>query len=155
MKLFGAFLLEEPCDPKEVYIALRKDGSAVLTSSMPTRPRKPLSDKELESLFTREGLEPFSLSRLGGVMLTADVYSGRKMADIMFREEPDAGLPFSGWVFLSSEEAPDLTSEERGLNLHDPRSILRLAPEVAQYLHLPPGTHLVRTGSRTFEPKFE
>ena len=73
----------------------------------------------------------------------------------MFREEPDLDLPFSGWVFLSSKESPTASPEERGLALHDVRAILRVAPEVAKYLEMPPGTLLFRTGADRFEAEFD
>jgi hypothetical protein len=117
--------------------------------------RRRLSDADLERLLSKERLEAFSMSRFGGVMLTADVFSGHRIADIMFREEPDLDLPFSGWVFLSSEESPTASPEERGLALHDVRAILRFAPEVAGYLEMPPGTQLFRTGADRFEADFD
>ncbi len=85
-------------------------------------------------------------------MISADVYSGRRVVDMMFREESDRpkGI-FSGWTFFSSAEPADATPEQRGLELHDCLAILRLAPEVAQYLDMPPGTVLVRTGDKTFK----
>ena len=113
--------------------------------------RKVLTDKELDRLFTRKCMDAWSLSAFGGVMITKEVYSGRRVVDIMFRQEPDPGLPFSGWVFMSSGESPYTSSEERGLELHDCRAILRIAPEVATYLHMPPGTHLIRRGKHKFE----
>jgi len=118
----------------------------------PSGKRKQLSKEEVELRLGREKIDALSLSRFGGVMITDDVCSGRRTADLMFREKPDANLPFSGWVFLSSEESPDATTNERGLELHDCLAILRVAPEVAAYLDLPPGTELIRTGESTFEP---
>jgi hypothetical protein len=111
----------------------------------PSGKRKPLAE------FGLDRLDAFSLARFGGVMMTDDVYSGRRTIDLMFRENPDPKLPFSGWVFLSSEESPDASADERGLELHDCLAALRVAPEVAAYLDMPPGTELVRTGERTFE----
>jgi hypothetical protein len=112
-----------------------------------TKLYKPISKKALEQLLGQKQMQAFSLAYFGGVMLTADVSSGRKRVDIMFREEPDLKLPFSGWVFLSSQESSTLAKD---LDLHDPLAILRLAPEVANYLNLPPGTSLIRTGDKTF-----
>jgi hypothetical protein len=121
----------------------------VLTA--PSGKRKLLSDSELEQQLGRERLDALSLKHFGGVMMTDDVFSGRRTIDLMFRENPEPILPFSGWVFLSSEESPDASAEERGLELHDCLAVLRVAPEVAAYLDMPPGTELVRTGERTFE----
>jgi len=117
----------------------------------PSGKRKPLSDSDLEQRLGRERLDALSLARFGGVMMTDDVFSGRRTIDLMFREDPDPKLPFSGWVLLSSEESPDASADERGLELHDCLAALRVAPEVAAYLDMPPGTELVRTGARTFE----
>ena len=99
-----------------------------------------------------ERLEALSLARFGAVMISGDVYSGRRVVDYVFREESDRqkGV-FSGWTFFSSQEAADATSDQRGLELHDCLAILRIAPEVAAYLDMPPGTVLVRTGEQTFE----
>jgi len=121
-----------------------------VVSKVPAK-RKALTDKALDRLFTRKCMDAWSLAAFGGVMITKDVYSGRRVVDIMLRQEPDPGLPFSGWVFLSSRESPHTSSEERGLELHDCRAILRIAPEVAPYLHMPPGTHLIRRGKHKFE----
>lgn len=118
----------------------------------PSGARQPLSNEELERRIGREKLDAFSLARFGGVMMTDDVFSGRQTVDLMFREDPNPELPFSGWVFCSSEETPDASPEERGVELRDCRAILRVAPEVADYLNMPPGTHLVRTGEQSFEP---
>ena len=112
---------------------------------------KPLSDVELEERFGRSKLETLSLATFGGLMITDEVLSGRSPVDIMFRQEPEPGLPFSGWVFLSSAESPEASADERGLNLHDCIAILRIAPEVAPYLGRPPGTHMVRNGAAEFE----
>ena len=112
------------------------------------KPMKPISKKALERLLGQKHIEAFSLANFGGVMLTADVSSGRRRVDIMFREEPDPKLPFSGWVFLSSQGSSRLAKD---LSLHDPLAILRLAPEVANYLNLPTGTRLIRAGDKTFE----
>jgi hypothetical protein len=67
------------------------------------------------------------------------------MVDTMFRDEPDMKVPYSGWTFLSSEHPAD------NLELHDCLAILRVAPEIGQYLDLPPGTTLFRTGETEFE----
>jgi hypothetical protein len=100
-------------------------------------------------------LAELSLAQFGGVMMTEDVFSGHRTIDRMFRQEPDQKLPFSGWVFLSGEESPEASADERGLRLHDCLAVLRIAPEVAAYLNLPPGTELVRTSNETFEPNAE
>ena len=83
-------------------------------------------------------------------MISVAVYSGRLEVDTMFRQEPLMELSFSGWVFFSSKEGQNLSSEERGLDMHDCLAILRVAPEVEKYLDLPAGTELVRTGAQTF-----
>lgn len=111
---------------------------------------KIFSNKELQAALPRSRLEALSLARFGGVMISEAVYSGARKVDIMFREKPDPNLPFSGWVFLSSSEPAHASPEKRGLKLHDCLAILRVAPEVAAYLDLPPGTHLMRTGKDRF-----
>ena len=113
-----------------------------------------MTDAELEQRLGRERLEALSLKQFGGVMMSEAVYSGRLEADMMFRSEPNPKLPFSGWVFISTEDE-DISSEEHGLDLHDCLAILRVAPEVAAYLDLPPGTELIRTGAQTFAPDTE
>ena len=110
--------------------------------------RRRLSQEELEQRLGRERLGALSLARFGGVMISDNVFNGRHVVDHMFRTEPDPRLPFSGWTFFSSE---DQLSASRGLELHDCLAILRVAPEVAQYLDMPPGTDLTRTGETTFE----
>jgi hypothetical protein len=107
--------------------------------------RKQLSDTELEERLGRERLEALSLARFGSVMVGDSVLSGRLVADMMFRVEPDMNMPFSGWTVISSE------SPEDNIEMHDCLRILRVAPEVAQYLDLPPGTEMSRTGETTFE----
>ena len=110
--------------------------------------RRRLSREELEQRLGCARLGALSLARFGGVMISDDVFNGRHVVDHMFRGEPDPRLPFSGWTFFSSQ---DQLSETRGLDLHDCLAILRIAPEVAQYLDMPPGTDLIRTGETTFE----
>ncbi len=119
---------------------------------MPVSPVKRirLSDAELEQHLGRKRLSALSLARFGGVMISDDVFSGRRVVDHMFREEPKPGLPFSGWTFFSSESGPNAAD---GAELHDCLAILRVAPEVAPYLDKPPGTVLIRTGETTFEAK--
>lgn len=117
--------------------------------------RQPLSDIELERRLGRERLDALSFARFGAVMITEDVLSGRRTPDIMFRQEPDSDFPFSGWVFLSSEESADASPDERGLEFQECVAILRVAPEVATYLDQPPGTQLVRSDDETFEPDTE
>lgn len=127
----------------------------VKVMTAPTGRRKPLSDLELEQRLGRERLEALSFARFGCVMMTDDVFSGRRAIDIMFREDPEPGIPFSGWVFCSSEAKPGASADEMGLEFHDCWEALRVAPEVAGYLDMPPGTELVRTGERTFEKDLE
>jgi hypothetical protein len=117
--------------------------------------RNALSNAELECRLGPARLAELSLAQFGGVMMTEDVFSGHRTIDRMFRQEPDQKLPFSGWVFLSGEESPEASADERGLRLHDCLAVLRIAPEVAAYLNLPPGTELVRTSNETFEPNAE
>jgi hypothetical protein len=112
---------------------------------------QPLSDTELEERFGHSKLQALSLAAFGGVMATEQVLAGRSPVNIMFRQKPEPSLPFSGWVFLSSEESPETSADERGLNLHDCIAILRVAPEVAPYLDRPPGTHLVRSDAGKFD----
>jgi hypothetical protein len=107
--------------------------------------RKQLSDTELEQHLGRDRLEALSLARFGSVMIGDAVHSGRLVADMMFRVEPDMNLPFSGWTFISSEKPDD------NIEMHDCLGILRVAPEVAQYLDLPPGTEMSRISDTKFE----
>lgn len=69
----------------------------------------------------------------------------------MFRQRPDPKVPFSGWVFLSEKESQNASRARGRLEFHDPLTILRLMPEAANYLDLPPGTTLVRGPLGTFE----
>ena len=62
--------------------------------------RNALSDVELEHRLGRARLAELSLAQFGGVMMTEDVFSGRRTIDLMFRRESDQKLPFSGWVFF-------------------------------------------------------
>ncbi len=110
--------------------------------------RKPLSDCELQQRLGQERLNALSLGRFGAVMISNDVVCGRREVDWMFRGEPEPGVPFSGWTFFSSDDTAGATC---GLALHDCLAILRVAPEVAQYLDMPPGSALKRTGKITFE----
>ena len=107
--------------------------------------RKQLSDTELEQRLGRERLDGLSLARFGAVMIGDAVLSGRLVADMMFRVEPDMNVPFSGWTFISSEKPDD------NVDMHDCLGILRVAPEVAQYLDLPPGTEMSRVSDTKFE----
>jgi hypothetical protein len=116
---------------------------------MPKQSIRPISKKALEQLLGQERLSTFSVASFGSVLLAADVASGRRRVEIMFREKPDLNLPFSGWVLLPAQGSSS-DSSKSGLSFHDALAILRLAPEVADYLDLPPGTCLVRTGDKTF-----
>ena len=107
--------------------------------------RRRLSDADLEKRFGRERLEAWSLGRFGSVMISDEVFHGRLVCDTAFREESDMSVPFSGWTFFSSEDPNDNTE------MHDCLAILRVAPEVAQYLDLPPGHDLFRTNDTTFD----
>jgi hypothetical protein len=104
-----------------------------------------LSNAELLKRLGRGRLDAFSLARFGAVMISNDVFSGRLVTDTAFREEPDMKAPFSGWTFFSSEEPAD------NLELHECIAILRVAPEVAEYLHLPAGTNLFRAAETAFD----
>jgi hypothetical protein len=116
-----------------------------------TSQRVPLTGEQLEQCLGRARLDALSLARFGAVMMSEAVYSGSLTMDLMFREKPEPGSPFSGWVFFSSKEPPEASSEKRGIKFHDCLAILRIAPEVAAYLDMPAGTRLVRTGEQTFE----
>jgi len=85
-------------------------------------------------------------------MLTPAVAAGRETVGIMFREAPEPKFPFSGWVFLSENDFQNLSRGRGSLRFHDPLAVLRIAPEVAPYLDLPPGSKLKRVSRTTFEP---
>lgn len=111
-----------------------------------TGKRKRLSEDEVVKRVGTERLVTFLPSRFGQVMMSEVTRSGRRTIDVIVREEPEPG--YSGWMLISSEEKDDGAEPE----MHNCLEALRVAPELAEYLHLPPGTHLVRTGSRRFEP---
>jgi hypothetical protein len=106
--------------------------------------RKPLTDAELSERFNKRDMKRWSLAKLGGVMIGDEVVSGRAVCDMGFRDEPDMSVPFSGWTFFSSKHPKD------NIELHDCLAILRVAPEIAQYLDLPPGRNLTRVNDTTF-----
>jgi hypothetical protein len=103
-----------------------------------------LSDAELEKRFGRERLNSWSLAHFGSVMISDGVLTGQLVCDTAFREKPDMSVPFSGWTFFSSEAPTDK------IEMHDCLAILRVAPEIAPYLDLPPGHDLLRSSDTTF-----
>ena len=113
--------------------------------------RKPLSDRKLRALLGARKLADFSIAKFGTVMITEAVATGRRRVNVMFRQPPNPRIPFNGWVFLSGDESASELKSESGLALHDALTILRVAPEVRPYLHLPPGSHLVRCNKKEFE----
>jgi hypothetical protein len=113
-----------------------------------TGKRKPLSVAELTKRLGPERLAVFAPARFGGVIMSEEVRSGRHTIDLMVRDEPDSADNHSGWYLGSTEES----TEHGRPAMFDCREALRVAPEMADYLHLPPGTRLVRTGARRFEP---
>lgn len=69
----------------------------------------------------------------------------------MYREEPDEGVPDSGWRFMQGEESDEYNSDASNVNVFAINTICNYDPDIIPYLNLPIGTVLIRISEHEFE----
>ena len=111
-------------------------------------PDRRLSERDLQERFNKDQLEQYTLGRFGGVLISKLITDKGFPVQMMIRDEPEPALPFSGWTFISGKENDWKYNNE--VELHDPRTILRIAPEVFPYLDALPGVTLEKQEDGTF-----
>ncbi|MCI9038832.1 MAG: DUF2185 domain-containing protein [Clostridia bacterium] len=67
----------------------------------------------------------------------------------MYREEPDKGVPDSGWRFMKGDESDEYNAEN--VHIFALNTICNYDPDIIPYLDLPIGTALIRVGDHKFE----
>ena len=69
----------------------------------------------------------------------------------MYREEPDEGVPDSGWRFMQGEESDEYNSNPANTNVFAINTICNYDPDIIPYLNSPIGTALIRISEHEFE----
>lgn len=68
----------------------------------------------------------------------------------MFREEPLADQPDSGWHFFKGDESEAYSNDAANFHVFALNTVCNYDPDIIPYLHLPAGTHLIRTEDGKF-----
>lgn len=68
----------------------------------------------------------------------------------MYREEPEKGMPDSGWRFLKGDEDDDYMNDTSNHAVYHLSTIAALDPDIAGHLDAPVGTCLIRIDEHTF-----
>lgn len=68
----------------------------------------------------------------------------------MYREEPLADYPDSGWHFFKGDEDEEYCSDAAHHHIFAINTICNYDPDIISYLHAPAGTALIRTADGTF-----
>ena len=69
----------------------------------------------------------------------------------MYREEPDEGVPDSGWRFMKGDESEEYNNDSNNVNVFDLNTICNYDPDIIKYLEYPIGTALIRISRNEFE----
>lgn len=69
----------------------------------------------------------------------------------MYREEPDIGVPDSGWRFLQGSESEEYNNDPNNIHVFALNTVCNYDPDIIQYLDLPVGTVLIRISEHEFE----
>jgi len=69
----------------------------------------------------------------------------------MYREEPDEGVPDSGWRFMKGDESEEYNNDSNNINVFDLNTICNYDPDIIKYLEYPIGTALIRISRNEFE----
>lgn len=69
----------------------------------------------------------------------------------MYREEPDEGVPDSGWRFMKGDENDEYTDNPNNVHVFALNTICNYDPDIIPYLDLPIGTVLIRIENHKFE----
>jgi hypothetical protein len=108
-----------------------------------------LSDEEVASRIGKDWYDRFSLAQFGCAWVSPLVFKTSLPVEILFRDEPDTSLPWSGWTIITGME--DDWRLENEIELSDVRRVLRQRPDLATYLDLPVGTTLSLKEDGTYE----
>lgn len=68
----------------------------------------------------------------------------------MFRDEPLANQPDSGWHFYKGDESDEYSNDPNNFNVFALNTICNYDPEIIPYLTRPVGTYLIRTEGGKF-----
>lgn len=63
----------------------------------------------------------------------------------MYREEPDANFPDSGWRFFAGDESEDYTNNPNNFHIFDLNTICNYDPSIIEYLNAPYNTYWIRS----------
>lgn len=69
----------------------------------------------------------------------------------MYREEPDEGVPDSGWRFMKGDENDEYTDNPNNVHVFALNTICNYDSDIIPYLDLPIGTALIRIEGHKFE----
>jgi len=68
----------------------------------------------------------------------------------MYREEPLANMPDSGWRFYKGDEDDDYMGKTENMHVFALNTVCHYDCDIIPYLHLPIGTYLIRCKDHTF-----
>jgi len=68
----------------------------------------------------------------------------------MFREEPLESYPDSGWHFYKGDESDEYSNNPDNFHVFALNTLCNYDPDIIPYLHMPIGTHLIRTNDGNF-----
>lgn len=69
----------------------------------------------------------------------------------MYREEPDKGVPDSGWRFMKGDESNEYTASSSNLSVFKINTICNYDPDIMPYLNAPVGSGFIRVSEHKFE----
>ncbi len=68
----------------------------------------------------------------------------------MFRDEPLENQPDSGWHFFKGDESDSYSNDADNFHVFALNTVCNYDSDIIPYLHLPVGTHLIRTEGGKF-----
>ena len=69
----------------------------------------------------------------------------------MYREEPDKGVPDSGWRFMKGDESDEYNDNAENVHIFALNTICNYDPDIIPYLDSPIGTTFIRVDNHKFE----
>ena len=69
----------------------------------------------------------------------------------MYREEPDEGVPDSGWRFMKGDESDEYSDNPDNVHVFALNTICNYDPDIIPYLDSPIGTTFIRVDNHKFE----
>lgn len=86
-----------------------------------------------------------------GCMVSDKITKEGSKIGYMYREQPDEGMPDSGWRFLAGDESDEYLSNPDNIHVFALNTVCNYDKAIIPYLHSSTGSKFIRVGDK-FEP---